>query len=102
QQRRAAAGLRVRGRQVRLVHVAQGGGLAVLVDQEGVEQLVAAVADADEPQPHPVVRPEGVGVGQGRQGGGGRGEGAAGGAGHRRGPRGGVRCTEYTVLGPRG
>ena len=40
---------------VGLVDVAQGDDLGVLVREKGVEHLVAAVAQADEAQPHPVV-----------------------------------------------
>ena len=65
---RAAADLRLRGRQVRLVDVAEGRDLAVLVDEEGVEELVAAVADADEAEANLVVRAEDAGIRSGREG----------------------------------
>src|SRR5262249_15210489 len=44
--------------EVGLVDVADGGDLAVLVLQEGVEDLIAAVAQPDDPQPEAFIRAE--------------------------------------------
>src|SRR5262249_54858814 len=69
-----AAGL-LRGEvEVGLVNVAQGDDLGVLVREERVEHLVAAIAEADEPEPDAVVGPKDVAGAQG----GGRGRGAGG------------------------
>ena len=53
-----AAGLLAGGEQVGLVDVADGGDLAIVVRQEGVEQLVAAIADADEAEADALVGAE--------------------------------------------
>src|SRR5262249_6887535 len=41
--------------QIRLVDIAQADDLGILVAQERVEQLIAAIADADHPQAHALI-----------------------------------------------
>ena len=53
-----AASLFLGSGEVRLVEVAKSDDLHVLVDEEGVEQLVATVADADEAEANTVVAAE--------------------------------------------
>src|SRR5215204_6548308 len=56
--------------EVRLVDVTDGGDLAILVLEEGVENLVAAVAQADEAEAEPLVGAEdAAGAGGGQCGG---------------------------------
>ena len=44
--------------QIRLVDVAQGDDLGVGMRQEALQELAAAIADADEAEPDPVVGPQ--------------------------------------------
>ena len=60
-QRRLATGFPVGWFEVRLIDIAEGDHLAILVDQEGVQELIAAVADADEAKPDAVVAATGLG-----------------------------------------
>ena len=53
---RRPARLLVRDRQVRFVHIAQCRHFAIVVNEKRIEQLVAAIADADEAEANAIVR----------------------------------------------
>ena len=46
----------VRGRQIRFVHIAQCSHFAIVVDEKRIEQLIAAIAHADEAETNAIVR----------------------------------------------